>query len=342
MNPQEPSQYPAPEAYPPSQPQQAPPQPPEPQPQPPDRYHPAATPQVGNALSVTQPGERTLCTIKRHPIGILGVYAGVGFVLIVVAVLAFGVAPSVFSSMSSSQVLLVGALLFVVIAAICLGFALIATKVYWGNSWILTSDSLTQVLQNSLFSRQSSQLSLGNLEDVTAEQNGVLTRLFKYGVLRVETAGERSKFVFMYCPNPNYYAQQILSAREQFEQGGRGEEVRAAQSPQPPSPQSQSQSQLQSQPQSPGQPQPMSTMFDIADVQPTMFDTQSPASSQPPGYGLYQQPAVDYQQPASAYQPPAAGYEQQPPAGPGVPPPADLSPLDYPSSGIDTGVNSGL
>ncbi len=70
-----------------------------------------------------------------------------------------------------------------------------------------------------MFDKQSSQLSLGNLEDISAEQNGILTHMFNYGAVRVETAGERSKFFFNFCPNPNYYAQQILTARETFEQG---------------------------------------------------------------------------------------------------------------------------
>jgi hypothetical protein len=91
---------------------------------------------------------------------------------------------------------------------------------YWGNSWVVTTDSITQVNQTGLFTRQSSQLSLANLEDVTAEQNGILAHAFNYGLLKAETAGEHSKFSFYYCPNPNLYAQQILHAREQFEQGG--------------------------------------------------------------------------------------------------------------------------
>jgi hypothetical protein len=94
---------------------------------------------------------------------------------------------------------------------------------------VVTSDSLTQISQTSLFNRQSSQLALVNIEDVTAEQNGILAHMFNYGVIRVETAGERSKFVFTYCPNPNFYAQQILQAREAL-----GPTSHHPQAPQPP------------------------------------------------------------------------------------------------------------
>jgi uncharacterized membrane protein YdbT with pleckstrin-like domain len=174
---------------------------------------------VANSLTVMQAGEVKICDVKRHPIGILTIYMMSGLMLVIVAVLAFAVAPHLSGSVSSRQVSQVGGIVLLILAVICAIYSLIATKVYWGNSWIVTSDSLTQVNQTSLFNRQSSQLSLGNLEDISAEQNGILTHMFNYGVLKVETAGERSKFQFTYCPNPNFYAQKIIAAREAFEQG---------------------------------------------------------------------------------------------------------------------------
>ncbi len=181
-----------------------------------DIYKQPPTTRVSNTLSVTQPGEQTLCSMKRHPIGIFGIYAANGFAIVVMAILAFSVAPSL--SNGTSSFTLAATLGFVIVSAVCLIFALIATKVYWGNSWVVTSDSITQVAQISLFSRQSSQLSLESLEDVTVEQNGILPHIFNYGTLKAETAGHHSKFVFPYCPNPNYYAQQILAAHEAFAQ----------------------------------------------------------------------------------------------------------------------------
>lgn len=179
--------------------------------------------QVHNPLNTMREGERNIFEVRRHPIGLFGMYFSAGLLLVVVGVLALGVAPTYLTNYNKSSVMLVGLAVFLVVALFTLIFVAIGHKVYWGNRWILTTDSLTQVQQRGLFDKQSGQLSLGNLEDVTAVQDGMLAHMFNFGVLRAETAGERSKFVFAFCPNPNYYAQQVLSARENFEQGRRGD-----------------------------------------------------------------------------------------------------------------------
>ncbi|MDB5164863.1 MAG: hypothetical protein JWL89_489 [Candidatus Saccharibacteria bacterium] len=176
-----------------------------------------------NPLAVMQPGEQELFQMKRHPIGIFGAYAVASLIIVLLAVIAFAIIPgAVSSNTDASQLKMAGALIFLLLTFLIVTFVFIFNIVYWGNRWILTSDSITQVQQTSLFNKQSSQLSLANLEDVTVEQNGILTHIFNYGRIKAETAGERSKFVFVYAPNPNFYAQKILSAREVFEQGHHG------------------------------------------------------------------------------------------------------------------------
>jgi len=168
---------------------------------------------IDNTLPVLQPGEHVLFTVKRHPIGILRVYALCLLVTLLVGVLALTAAPDD----SGEQTAAIGTLAMVITGAIATGFALIISKIYWGNTWTLTTDSLTQVDQLGIFRRHSSQLSLENIEDVSSEQNGLLPRMFNYGRLLVQTAGEHNKFTFRFTPNPNYYATQILAAREAFE-----------------------------------------------------------------------------------------------------------------------------
>jgi membrane protein YdbS with pleckstrin-like domain len=178
-------------------------------------------PKMHNPLESMQPGEQNVCEIKRHPIGIIGTYVVAGMLIVVAAVAA--VAVQIFAKNAASLAPMVwGICALIMLVAFVMLF--VGTKIYWGNRWVVTSDSITQVSQTSLFDNQSSQLSLGNIEDVTVEQDGVLSHMFGYGTLRVETAGEHSKFLFPFCPTPSVYAKAILNAREQFEQGRRGED----------------------------------------------------------------------------------------------------------------------
>jgi hypothetical protein len=92
----------------------------------------------------------------------------------------------------------------------------VATIVYWQNEWVVTDDSVTQINQTSLFTREVSQVPIVSLEDVTVDQTGIIQTIFGFGTLKLESAGERSKFQFQYCPNPNNYARLILEAHEEF------------------------------------------------------------------------------------------------------------------------------
>ena len=169
---------------------------------------------VYNPLSVMREDEQVLSEIRRHPIGIIGVYLGAALV-VVAAITGAIVAPSHISNLNSSakEAFMFGALIITIVAAL---YVYVARVIYNGNRWILTDDSLTQVTQNGLFKQHSSQLSLANLEDITADQSGIIQTMLGYGTLRAETAGERSKFVFPFCPKPTEHARKILAARESF------------------------------------------------------------------------------------------------------------------------------
>ena len=179
---------------------------------------------VKNPLSVMQPGEQMICEIKRHPIGLIGIYLAATFAIVIALVVIFVLVPQFVTGDNKTKVTDWLTVLFMFGLGLAALMVLIANIVYKSNRWIVTSDSITQVARSGLFSTQSSQLSMGNLEDITAQQNGIMAHMFNYGVLRAETAGERLKFFFIYCPNPNYYAQQILGARERFEQTRRGQD----------------------------------------------------------------------------------------------------------------------
>ncbi|HEX7368573.1 MAG TPA: PH domain-containing protein, partial [Candidatus Saccharimonadales bacterium] len=169
---------------------------------------------VDNPLEVLSSGERTVMELKRHPFGLIGVYFSSAVVVLILLAAAFSASRYLTSLTPQDRSgIVIG--LFVLIA-ITLLYMYISVTVYKGNRWIVTTDSITQVKQAGLFHKQTSQLSLANLEDVTFEQSSVIQSMFHFGTLRVETAGEHSKFVFPFCPAPEACAKRIIAAHEQF------------------------------------------------------------------------------------------------------------------------------
>jgi len=178
---------------------------------------PAPAPSPAYAAAPIADGQ-LVCEIKRHPIGIVGLYVAVGFLIVVLAVVIFVVAPGILTNFTRGQIFSIGALIFAVACLMGAGFVFVGHTIYWGNKWIVSDNSITQIKRISLFDKQTSQLSLANLEDITAEQDGLLAQMFHFGVISAETAAATDKFTFIYCPNPSQYVQQILAARERFEQ----------------------------------------------------------------------------------------------------------------------------
>lgn len=170
-----------------------------------------------HALSVMAEGEQVIFDMQRHPIGLIFTYISFGFMLILVGAVAIA-APNLLPDYDSSTVSTISLSVLAFVTVFLMGIAAIVHHIYYGNRWVLTDDSITQYEQNGLFNKQSSQLGMDSLEDVTVVKKGILPHLFNYGVLKAETAGEHSKFSFIYCSMPEKRAQQILAAHEKFEE----------------------------------------------------------------------------------------------------------------------------
>ncbi len=180
----------------------------------------AAYKSLNNPLIAMQPGEQVICDMRRHPIGLLTNYVVSASIVILAAAAVFILVPTYVSDDQRTRALEFSLVGLIFLAFFVFVFSYISAKVYKGNRWIVTSDSITQIRQITLFSKQSSQLSLHNLEDITVDQDGLIQSSLNYGTLHAETAGERSKFAFPFCSNPNECARKILAARETFMGGG--------------------------------------------------------------------------------------------------------------------------
>lgn len=162
-----------------------------------------------------EPGEHLVTVVRRHPIGIVAIYAemltGIVAVIVIVLLAMF----AFFTHLSSSTKGLIAAGSVFVIAFL-VALLLIATYVYRQCRLVVTNKSVVQIMQKALFNRKISRLSMSNVEDVNVIQQGVLASIFNYGTLTIQTAGEVDNFVFTLCPNPDVYANRILEARQAY------------------------------------------------------------------------------------------------------------------------------
>lgn len=159
--------------------------------------------------------ECLVTVVHRHPIGIIIIYLEALVFIVALVVLGSFVFPDLFNGSGGGNQALLTASLLLAVGLIAL-VMFVATYIYRQNRILVTDRSLVQVMQKGLFARKVSRLSMSNVEDVSATHHGILSTIFNYGILHIQTAGERENFVFPWCPEPDNYADRILDARQAY------------------------------------------------------------------------------------------------------------------------------
>lgn len=165
-------------------------------------------------------GEFIVSDVKRHPIGLLGVWLICGLAVIGI----IGVAGMVInssqdvvsgSSISPTAVGLGAALISVLV----LIGGYIATFVYNANKFFLTNESVIQNIQMSLFSNRQQTVSLGNVEDASYLKTGIIQTIFDYGTVRLSTQGDETTYRFTFASDPEKQVNKLNNAVEAFKNG---------------------------------------------------------------------------------------------------------------------------
>lgn len=165
-------------------------------------------------------GEYVISAVKRHPIGLVSIWAVVAVALLVVFV-AF---PALIANqgvlggtlqLSSGAVASAGLVLLLLAVLFILG-GIIATVVYNGNRFYLTNESVMQIIQTSLFSKSEQTVSLANIEDASYRQHGVIQTLLGYGSLRLSTEGDETTYRFNFVADPQRQITLLNNAIEAF------------------------------------------------------------------------------------------------------------------------------
>ena len=170
-----------------------------------------------NSLGIVlSEGETVVQDLKKHPIGV-AISLIVGALLIVTIL---GITFFIFSLMQSSGKTNSGAYGSLVVFAgviIAIGIA-VATAVnaylFRMDSLIVTTDKIAQIEYKTIFDRKVVQLSIERVQDVTVSQIGILPRIFKYGTITIDTAGENEDCIFSFAPNPYENSRMIMDIHE--------------------------------------------------------------------------------------------------------------------------------
>lgn len=166
-------------------------------------------------------GEYVVSAIRRHPIGILTIWSGVGVVIAILLGFAWAIATN--QSIGEGVVALgnTSMLGFFLVGLAVLFFLIgvIATIIYDGNRFFLTNESVIQHIQTGLFSRKEQTISLVNIEDASYRQHGIVQHLLNYGSLRLSTEGDETTYRFSFVANPHHQLNLLNDAVEAFKNG---------------------------------------------------------------------------------------------------------------------------
>lgn len=163
------------------------------------------------------PSEVILEQALRHPFGVYVIYTVVAVVVALVMAIAGAVLvdPQDYLGMEISQgvAAIIGLVtLFIAVGSILGG--IMAVYVYKKSRMILTNQKVVLIQYHSLFSREVSQLNIGEVEDVNVAQPTVINRITKSGTITIETAGEQNNYQLTWMKDPYTFAKHTIQAHE--------------------------------------------------------------------------------------------------------------------------------
>lgn len=156
--------------------------------------------------------------IRKHPVGItiiilVGLFIVVFFIALAILLSASFRNGLVSNNGTYSSVFIGGA---IVLSGLTVLGVLLSVIVYVNDVIFVTNEKIAQVLYKNIISRKVSQLNIGDVQDVTVNQNNIIARIFDFGTLVIETAGEQNNYIFTYVPRPARVSNIIIESHESY------------------------------------------------------------------------------------------------------------------------------
>ena len=162
-----------------------------------------------------QPHERVVIFLRAHPFALIKI-AIIFLMLLITPILVIfllwtDVAPLLANAWAGPLLTLLSATYLLVLWM----FTFQSFIDYYLDTWIVTNERIINTEQHGLFHRVVSELHLSQIQDVTAELEGVLQSFLVFGDVHIQTAGERTRFEFKDVANPEKVKQNILRLIEE-------------------------------------------------------------------------------------------------------------------------------
>lgn len=158
--------------------------------------------------------EKLVKVYRRHPITALGLMVSLAVILIL-PIASFIVikinTPEILDNQTLSTLIVLGGGLFFMFALL---FIYQHFMDYWLDAWIVTNRRIINIEQNGLFFRTISELRLYRIQDVTSKVDGFFRSMLNFGMVYVQTAGEKRYFIFEDVSDPMGIAKNVLHLAE--------------------------------------------------------------------------------------------------------------------------------
>lgn len=145
-------------------------------------------------------------TIHRHWIGLAAIIIGSSLASVFVIYLFLWL---YIHHMVDSSAIWFGVVLFAIIIII----GIVAARVYWLSTIVLTTTGITVTSWISLFYDIESECTWSQVEDVTATTGGIVAQLFDYGTLLIQTAGTHTYLELKTVPDADAWRARIIAQR---------------------------------------------------------------------------------------------------------------------------------
>lgn len=171
-------------------------------------------------------GQTTLIFTHRHWASLLKQIVVIGFFLLLPIIILVTVSltgKSFFHGIVLNFIVVAISIYYMVMTT----FAFTEWISFYYNILVVTETEVIEIVQNGIFDRKISEISILRIQDVSAEINGFWPTLFGYGDVVVESAGDNTqKYVIKNIPHPNEVASEILKFHnDQIAREGRENEI---------------------------------------------------------------------------------------------------------------------